>query len=597
MAINRYSNLTWGSYNPLTMDEMSLVPTMLRKQHDDTLAKQELIRSGLAKVDPLDVHFDEAVRLKKDLEAQMDATATELAQKGFSPDMQAKAIALNRQYNDLVSPTGRIGQINAAKQIYNEKKKNFLEQATKQYGSDRAIQLWNERTTGPKGYTGYDDKNRIKNIDDYGIVAAQDYQKDLQVFHSLLGSTSQEVAKGGGNVYYDPQLGGFKTTSSSVSQATKDNINQLNEMAKSLSNKWLNPTGEGFKFNQEAGVDLNNFANRFTADILMQREKGVSNKQDFNISFNEANKSGKDDKNETFNIDGTDLEAVSVADNKNLLDDLEGSSGDYMKSAVRKGAAAGKTGEGADKYRIKPIEKIIENKNYISIFNGLKRSGIIDKNSKLNDKTSINAVKKYLADNKDVTIMNQFVSPDQDELGALFENKQVTKDRKGRSQNILGKIMLGATQVRDSQGNVIDKDDIKNYTYEGMMTPKSQLKIFGNPDQNIMANVGWITTNDGKRIKVYTNRDSEDFNSPEYQAGKLINNISKITDFRPNIYHTIESKTFTNNGMNNVQIKYNKGNKTYNISWNENGVDQDAELTNNDFQKYMYLLKQNELNE
>lgn len=283
MALNRYSDLTWGKLDLPSLQEQLLVPAMQRQKHDKLLAEQEAIRAGLAKVDPLDVHYEEALKLKRGIEGQLDTTATRLAKEGISPDSTAEAIRLNREYQDLVAPTGRIGQINTAKQIYDTKKAAFLKSAGEQYGTDRAAQLWAQKS---QPYTGFDEKQRIANIGDLGIVAKQDYQKDLQTFHSLLGSTMNEVSRGGGGVQYDPVMGGFKTTKSSDASKYKDNLAQLNQMAKSLAGKWINPTGEGYQFNKEAGIDQSNFANRFISDIALQREKARMSATDYDVSFN-----------------------------------------------------------------------------------------------------------------------------------------------------------------------------------------------------------------------------------------------------------------------------------------------------------------------
>ena len=61
--MNRYTSITPSQFSPLSLEEIMLVPSMKRKQHDDILAKQEILRGELAKVNPLDVHFDEAVKL------------------------------------------------------------------------------------------------------------------------------------------------------------------------------------------------------------------------------------------------------------------------------------------------------------------------------------------------------------------------------------------------------------------------------------------------------------------------------------------------------------------------------------------------------
>lgn len=112
---NRYSELTPSAYTPLTLEEIAMVPALKRKQHDTILAQQEALNSALVKTDPYKKHFNEALALKKGIEDKMSATASELAQSGVNPDMIGKTIALNREVQNLMSPTGKLGQINAEK--------------------------------------------------------------------------------------------------------------------------------------------------------------------------------------------------------------------------------------------------------------------------------------------------------------------------------------------------------------------------------------------------------------------------------------------------------------------------------------------------
>ena len=42
--MNRYTQLSPSQFSPLSLEEIMLVPSMKRKQHDDLLAKQEFLR-------------------------------------------------------------------------------------------------------------------------------------------------------------------------------------------------------------------------------------------------------------------------------------------------------------------------------------------------------------------------------------------------------------------------------------------------------------------------------------------------------------------------------------------------------------------------
>ena len=75
MEINRYTNLTPSRYNPLSYQELAATPAAQRARHDQLIAQQEILRQGLAKVDPLDVHVNEALTLKNDINNQINDQA------------------------------------------------------------------------------------------------------------------------------------------------------------------------------------------------------------------------------------------------------------------------------------------------------------------------------------------------------------------------------------------------------------------------------------------------------------------------------------------------------------------------------------------
>jgi len=185
MPINRYTNLTPSTYDPLSMQEIMVTPMAMRKQHDDLLAKQEAIRGGLAQVDPHDKYFNEAVALKKGIEDKINQSAQKLSQEGFSNNMMGETIALNREYNDLIAPTGKIGQINAHKKQVAQTIKDYEELAAKQHWTpaetNRYIQEaisthmqdtpWNENGQIAKFNVGKNIPTRIDYFKEFGDLA------------------------------------------------------------------------------------------------------------------------------------------------------------------------------------------------------------------------------------------------------------------------------------------------------------------------------------------------------------------------------------------------------------------------------------------
>lgn len=195
--MNRYTQLTPSQFNPLSLEEFMLVPSIKRKQHDQILASQEGIRQKLTEVDPLDVHQEEAIRLREEMNNKLDAQAQQLANQGVNPNSQADFLALNREYQNLIGPTGRIGQINTAKKVYAENFKNYMEDATKNKKWSRELALNNWYKNHHPKYTGYDDENNIINIGEYGAPEKVELMTKLKDVKSILGEqVVNEIAAG-----------------------------------------------------------------------------------------------------------------------------------------------------------------------------------------------------------------------------------------------------------------------------------------------------------------------------------------------------------------------------------------------------------------
>lgn len=282
MAINRYSNLSTSKFDPLSLQEVMMVPLYKQQQYDKLEADRVATEAAL-KIDPLDVHTERATKLKQDFDNKVTALAKYQAQTGDIQGAKSKLLDLHREYKRLTDPMGEVSKINSANKAYQDEKNRFLEAASKQYGSTRALELWNQNK---KKYTGYDDAGKIINISPQGIVAAKDFDKELQQYHNLLGSTATAAANSGYRIADSGQGDGSKVMINSSGQIVKDsNIDQINSMRKAMAADWISPTGEGYRYNQEAGVDPIAFQNKFNNLMDAQLKTRFENKTDVNANY------------------------------------------------------------------------------------------------------------------------------------------------------------------------------------------------------------------------------------------------------------------------------------------------------------------------
>ena len=101
---------------------------------------------------------------------------------------------------------------------------------------------------------------------------------------------------------------------------------------------------------------------------------------------------------------------------------------------------------------------------------------------------------------------------------------------------------------------------------------------------------GQENTETKKSFPVYVSRSNDDFKTPQYKGMKIINEITKITDSQPGIYHKIIVPDLKNTfGVKDFEVKYNKNSDTYNVSYTDNDgtyVDEQP-MTSPIFQEYI----------
>lgn len=321
MAVNRYTSLTPSKFNPLSLEEIMLVPSMKRQQHNDILAKQEIIRGELAKVNPLDVHFDEAVKLREEMNNKLTAQAEQLANSGIDPNSQGQFLALNREYQNLTGPTGRLGQINNAFKIEAEEKKKFFENpAYKDYGVDALERAWKKHRS-IENYSGYDAEGNITNIGMLSAPKYEDMQKDFMELSSILGEDTKTYLNNIGAHFQPGPFGGLIMVSADGKTINTSNDKNLDALAKKMEAKYLKEQGEGYKSREFAGYDKQNTLDQLNNMLNIPRVDKTL--KDLNYSYQNINNPFAGTESETqgglvdtvdapYDFDGTVGKAIST---------------------------------------------------------------------------------------------------------------------------------------------------------------------------------------------------------------------------------------------------------------------------------------------
>lgn len=250
--MNRYTQISPSQFQPLSLQEIMLVPTLKRQQHDAALAGMGQLRDLQA--DPLKVHEDRALQIKSDFENKINEKVEQLNSQGYNPSIVSELSRLNKEYKDLISPTGEIGKINQAKQIRNQMYDQWLKNKDyDKYGSDVMQRHWQDFEGT---YTGFDSEGNITNIGAMSSPVYEDLDEDLKTRFKGIGHIARDIMSGG--IGLSPQAdGSMLIVNSKTGEKSKVNDPQIQAELNDFYLKWVDPRGSGYKSLTFAGVDPN----------------------------------------------------------------------------------------------------------------------------------------------------------------------------------------------------------------------------------------------------------------------------------------------------------------------------------------------------
>lgn len=237
--MNRYTQLSSASYNPMTLQELMLAPSYLRQKHDENQNTIAGFETELAKVNRLDVHADLTSARQKELYDELSGFSDELATNGFSNLNKSNLIKFNKKYQSEISPTGLLGKVNAAKQQYDIEKQNYITNATKMgYSPESAINNWEKHSLNYKNQ--FDGKN-IMNIEGlYSPEYVNAVDKATKLFKDA-GLTESEISNlGKSNIITTDPKGQYILTTKGK-QYSGSNVVQLQAAVDYINSQILNP--------------------------------------------------------------------------------------------------------------------------------------------------------------------------------------------------------------------------------------------------------------------------------------------------------------------------------------------------------------------
>ena len=558
--MNRYSQITPSQFSPLSLQEIMITPTMQRQKHDQLIAQQEMLRQGLAKVDPLDVHMNEALNVKSAIENKLTSQAELLGREGVNPNTQGEFLALNREYQNLISPTGRLGQINAAKQVYAKNFNDYLEDAQKNKGwsRERALANWNQFS---KQYTGFEG-DKIANIGQLGAPKYIDVAERVQNYAKEAGMTSQEFARSSGALSFD-SVGNRFVVNSNSKNLSSSNVNQLNQVAQLLNRELSNPNSEVRRSVEFDEQDPNRVMQDVVSQLGIYKDVKSSSEQGRSIGSVDWNKIEDTPNNPGFEkipygIENTSV-STDIADKINSIGGKSvGKALSYSYDVLTGNKPQAQSKSEFDKARsqvfIKP-EDVLQG-GELSIYNNAKKQ--VSNSVPGFNKLSVKEQNKLIANkaSKDILTFSPIViKPTVKSVGALIPGVQKGADIKSIGNSMLDDAIGGARVLYDVEtGEPISKEDVKEtvrgMSLYGVTAPhnlRNQKMIGATTNQKVSPIIATITDSEGKKRQVYVSRTGTELKSPEFAKIKsandvfngVVNNMNtqvRITDKNSNMY-------------------------------------------------------------
>lgn len=603
--MNRYSNYSVGQMDPLSLDEIMTAPLYKEQQYNKLQDSREKLAETF-KIDPRAKYIDEAQRLNSEFNSKILDLSTYQAKTGDIKGTEDKFRQLNKEYRELTNPLGKVSQINKDKINVEAAREKYIKGATTLGYSPEAVQ-----SNFEKQLSKHDSENPL--YDNIGMVKEfstnlpgnrVDVIEEAKKLYASTGVSQTDVSNAVEQFKEAVDSGVSYTEATSHATSRIKNTNQRNAVIDYIHNVLFDPNSDGRKTEEYEGRDFNTTLKRVKDLSGVYAKNSTDTKNTQNISNVQRPSGDDEDANDKDpDYEGVNVEGTSITKNSDLLENMNNMNkkDNVSFSNALANSTTGLRGSNGKYIPNKTVstkqDEVLNSQEYLQLARSINRTQKLGAKS-LKDLKVQTAVKKYLAENKDVTVENRFVDPNVKGVGNLFASKEVTKDKNASSNLIMERAQQGNIEIRDVEGNVIPTDELGKFkfTYSGDMTAKSVIEnkkgkpIFLKSKQNIGARRGLLYDPETKKsIRVYASRSDDDFDTPQWKGMNIINGITKLTDSRPGIYHRISVPEFKQMGVTNFEVKYNKGSDTYNVSYTDSdgtAVDE-RPMSDPQFQEYI----------
>jgi hypothetical protein len=573
--MNRYTDITPSKFNPLSMEEIMMVPLMKRQQHNKLLADQQTMLAGLAKVDPHDKFYNEAKELKTGLESKFDKFAGTLATSGVDNNLTAEAISLNREYQDMVGPMGKIGQINAhnaglqkeyADYVTNVTKMGYSPRKTKEHIDNFVAEHVNKE---PK----YDSNGRVINFKapelpgNYKnhLVEAERYYKDMGMSSTEWSNAFAGVVRDGNGQY---------VASNSNGGASSSNLKNRQAVATFMNQRVNNPNDELRRAMDYEGVtpeeairDFKSMSGIYAKDSTMTKHGEDISNLSSDTEKPEGGYEGVATSTAEHGSDAGDFSDVDLVGEDQQVAKPSTSQIVAGLGPVTTQATYEKTGK---KWTSDGIQSPIVKEQYNLVYDEMKAKGYTGGKD---TKETAKLIKAELLKTGKVTLSTHTIKPDVDGNAMLFPGELVGKNNNQRTENIKTDVQSGARTIIDPRngkkltGTEAANEGLEIINYYGYDSPHNWGNAgtdykFNNSKQAVSPHKVIVRYKDGdKNVDVVTtvSRTDTELNSNEFYAMEDLHKTYRKMTLRPG--HAVPFQT-EKKGVKGASVIYmNKNDK------------------------------------
>jgi hypothetical protein len=562
--MNRYTQLSTSQFDPLSLQELMMVPAMKRQKHDALDA--QIVQSQL-QADPLDVHTTRALEIKNDFEKKKLQYAERLAKEGVNPNISTDLIKFNKEYQDLISPMGEIGQINAAKKAYYDNYKDWMStEEAKKAGPQIAHQRWMEHY---KNYENdYNQNKQITNINQMSAPRFEDFDNDVKEFMTSLGETQRGYITKNGYGFDVLDNGEIIMIGETGKRVETNNAKQIEQATKRLAEKWIRENAPGKQWADFTSMDQEYIINQ----INLAAGSKIKDKVDDSLSVSRSRFDRATDKNkETVNIGETiETGVYDIDNNKNLLDLLQGNKTFNLGDAGSFGSLGGgvfmpkKGAKSKISTKEKQIKEARESQTYITVFNGLKRTNPEEfKDIKFGTPESDKMVQNYLTSVQNVKRVSEIVTPDVEIQSGKYPGQTSTNVVNQRTNTIKTRLSSSAAKVYDSETGEEITEDIKKseffntIKYNGYVKAGSKINMQTNVGgQKVNPDVISYTDKNGETKTAYVTKDRKYLESSEFKATSKAAKIAEIASSTPGLKIKFKDDELAEMGLKDSYIQF-----------------------------------------